>query len=95
MRYSLLIFFLFGCDTRVDQSASCQQWVSCIEARDQQLGVTTNMVRFLPLTTDADDTVVNGKCWDNHELYDLCDKACVAGLAKMPELYDDLPEECL
>ena len=46
------------------------------------------MVRFLPLTTDADDNVVDGKCWDNHELYELCDKACVAGLAKMPELYD-------
>lgn len=94
MRYSFLIFFLIGCDTSVEQSAACEQWVSCIDARDQQLGVATNMNRFLPIKTDAEGEVIEGQCWGNPEISDLCDKGCVAGLEKMTELYSDLPGEC-
>ena len=85
MRYCLLLFSLIACDTAVDQTPACDEWVRCIDARDQQLGVTTDNDRF----------VIGGTCWDNPEIGDLCDKACIAGLEKMPEIYSDLPEECL
>ena len=58
------------------------------------MGVTTNMNRFLPIKTDADGEVIEGQCWGNPEISDLCDKGCVAGLEKMTEIYTDLPEEC-
>ncbi len=94
MRYSILILFLFACDTSMEQSEACEQWVSCIDARDQQLGVSTNMKRFLPIKTDAEGEVIEGQCWGNPEIYDLCDKGCEAGLVKIAELYEDLPQEC-
>ncbi|MEC7240375.1 MAG: hypothetical protein VXW32_04000 [Myxococcota bacterium] len=94
MRYSFLVLFLFACDKSVEQSAACEQWVSCIDARDQLNGVSTNMVRFLPIKTDADGEIIEGQCWGNPEISDLCDKGCIAGLEKMGELYDDLPQEC-
>jgi len=69
----------------VEQTPSCEQWVRCIDARDDQLGITTDNDRFL----------VGGTCWGNPEIGELCDKACTAGNEKMTELYTDLPEECL
>ena len=85
MRYMLLLFTLSACDTSVEQTPACATWVSCIDARDAQLNVTTNNDRFL----------AGGPCWGNPEIGDLCDKACIAGMEQMQEMYDDLPEECL
>lgn len=84
MRYSILLLFLFACDTSVEQTATCSQWVSCIDARDAELGVTTDNDRFL----------AGGPCWGNPEIGDLCDKACIAGLDQMQATYTDLPQEC-
>ena len=38
---------LVGCDTSVEQTPACAQWVSCIDARDAALGVSTDNDRFL------------------------------------------------
>ena len=85
MTIKLLLLLLVGCDTSVPQSEACAQWVACIDARDDQLGVETDNDRFL----------ANGPCWGNPEIGHLCDDACTAGLELMPDLYSDLPEECL
>jgi hypothetical protein len=84
MRYMLLLLTLSACDTSVEQTPACAEWVSCIDARDAQLGVTTDNDRF----------IAGGDCWGNPEIGDLCDKACAAGMEQMQGMYDDLPEEC-
>ena len=85
MRYFFFIVLLAGCDTTVEQTAACEEWVSCIDARDEQLGITTNNDRFL----------AGGPCWNNPEIGDLCDLACINGLEQMQTMYNDLPQECL
>ena len=85
MRYPLIFFVLTACSEPVEQSSSCAQWVTCIDARDAELGITTNIDRFIP----------DGTCWSNPEQADLCDKACSAGLVQLAEVYTDLPGECL
>ena len=86
----LLIFLLttlalVGCDTSVEQTPACADWVRCIDARDAQLGVTTDDDRF----------EAGGLCWGNPEIGELCDKACESGMAWMETSnYTDLPEEC-
>lgn len=76
---------LAGCAGEVVQTASCAQWVACIDARDDQLGITTDNVRF----------EAGGGCWSGAEGAALCDSACESGLEWMQEAYADLPEECL
>ncbi|MBX2802615.1 MAG: hypothetical protein KTR31_33355 [Myxococcales bacterium] len=85
MRLFPIVFLLVACDTSVDQSQACAEWVSCIDARDAQLGITTDNDRFQ----------LGGDCWGNPEIGELCDKACIAGLDQMRTAYDDLPEACL
>lgn len=85
MRCLFLTLLLVGCDTTVEQTDSCAQWVSCIDARDTQLDIVTNNDRFLD----------GGPCWDNPEIGELCDLACINGLEDMQEMYSDLPQECL
>ena len=85
MHHIILIFFLSACDNTVVQTESCAQWVSCIDARDVELGIETNNDRFL----------TTGNCWNNPDIGALCDKACTSGLVYMQENYGDLPTECL
>lgn len=84
MRHLYLIFILVACDTTVEQTPACAEWVSCIAARDAQLEVTTNNDRFL----------IGNTCWGNREIGKLCDDACTAGMAWIRGAYDDLPPEC-
>lgn len=85
MRYLLILLPLAACNTAVDQTPACASWVSCIDARDAELGTVTDNDRF----------VAGGPCWNNPEIGDLCDKACIAGLDQMQEIYADLPQECM
>ncbi len=69
----------------VDPSPECVAWSSCIAARDSQLGVETDNVRFEP----------GGGCWGSAEGAELCTNACESGLDWMRQAYDDLPDACL
>ena len=82
-----LLFFtvLASCGGEVEQSAACAAWVRCIDARDAQLGVSTDNLRF----------EVGGTCWTSAEQGEHCTPACERGLAWMRQAYADLPEECL
>lgn len=73
-----------GCNGPVEQRIACAEYVSCIEARDGLRGSTTNVRRF---ETD-------GGCWGSPEGADLCETACVNGLAFLREREQGLPEEC-
>ena len=72
-----------GC-AEVTQTASCADYVSCIQAIDDAAGTETDLDRF----------DVGGVCWGNPEGAALCDRACGNGLAWMRESYSNLPEEC-
>lgn len=78
------IILLLGCGGPVAQTEACAEYVSCIEARDAALGVSTNLDRFLE----------GGDCWGGEEGAALCDRACVNGLDWMRSAIDDLPEVC-
>lgn len=75
---------LLGCAEVVEQSAACEQYVSCLDARDAELGLQTNTLRFEP----------NGACWGGAEGAALCDRACDNGLQWLQEADPDLPELC-
>lgn len=77
-----LLLFL-GC-AEVTQTPACASFVACVGARDAARGATTDVVRFEPA----------GECWGTPAGADLCDRACVNGLAWLRESEPDLPEAC-
>jgi len=74
-----------GCRSPVDQSAACADYVACIQARDAEQGVSTNLDRYL----------AGGDCWGNAEIGDLCDRSCENGLDWLRSAEATLPEACL
>lgn len=82
---AFLLILLSGCAGEVTQTEACARWVSCIDARDEQLGIETDNLRF----------EASGSCWSGAEGAALCDAACEDGLVWMQEAYADLPEACL
>jgi len=63
---------LAGCG-RVNQSASCREFVACVRAQDAVDGVTTDATRFEP----------DGDCWGGPDIAELCDRSCVHGTAQL------------
>jgi len=68
----------------VEQSASCGEFVRCIEARDEVRGVRTDLDRY----------VEGGDCWGNPEIAELCTTSCERGLEYLRGRFFDLPEVC-
>ena len=64
---------------------ACEEYVACIDARDQRDGTSTNVDRFLP----------GGTCWSGAEGAEACDRACGNGLAWLVEVESDAPEACV
>lgn len=81
-----LLGLLGGCgEEKLEQSASCAQYVACVGAMDATSGTETDLLRFEP----------EGSCWGFSEAgFDLCDRACTKGLAFVQERYNTPPEEC-
>ena len=75
---------LLSCSFPVDQRPSCARYVECLQARDERDGASTDVVRF----------EVDGACWSNSEAADLCDRACINGLAYLAEREPDLAGAC-
>ncbi|MCB9742078.1 MAG: hypothetical protein H6741_09235 [Alphaproteobacteria bacterium] len=75
---------LTACGGEVPQTEACAAYVACVEARDLELGIRTNLDRFEP----------GGACWGSAEGGALCDRGCSSGLAWMQDAYADLPEAC-
>ncbi len=72
-----------SCAGGVDQSSACASYVACIEARDDAMGIETNLERFR----------ASGDCWGSEEGGELCTKSCERGL----EFYAEqagAPGEC-
>lgn len=72
-----------GCAT-VQQTEACKAYVSCLEARDTQMGIKTDVLRFQP----------QGGCWGSPEGSEFCTRACENGLRWMQQSYKDLPQAC-
>lgn len=67
------------------QSEACGRYVACVSALDEAAGLVTDTARFAP----------EGSCWGFSQAgFDLCDRACTAGLAFIQERYDEVPGEC-
>lgn len=60
-----------ACNDAPEQSDACGAYISCLQARDARLGITTNADRF----------EASGACWGgSEEGAHLCDTACSRGL---------------
>lgn len=82
---SATIALLVGaCGAPIEPTPDCDAFVACTTARDVQLGITTDVVRFQP----------GGACWGNPEIADLCDRGCRSGMAWLRDAGTDLPSEC-
>jgi hypothetical protein len=85
MHRALLFVAALGCASGpVAQRESCEAYVACVQARDAEIGITTDATRFEP----------GGACWGNPEIADLCDRACANGLDWLRGAVASLPEEC-
>lgn len=88
MKNFLLIAFALSasaCAQGTEQTAECAHYVACLEARDEALGISTNMDRFK----------ADGPCWGGSQAgLELCDRACVAGLKFLQERDPNAPEAC-
>lgn len=73
-----------ACGAPIEPTPDCAQFVACTTARDAQLGITTDLVRFQP----------GGACWGNPEIAALCDRGCTSGMAWLRDAIADLPTEC-
>lgn len=80
-----MIVLLLACAPEVVQTPACVQFVACQGARDAVSGDPTDLARF----------DVGGDCWGSPAGQELCDHACVNGLAFLRERYADLPAECV
>lgn len=81
-----ILLLLLGCAQPPTQTTTCAAYVACVQARDQVLGIETDLLRFEP----------QGDCWGGSEDgAALCDRACSGGLEWLRESYEDLPEACL
>ena len=78
-----LVALLSSCGP-VEQTESCQAFVTCVEARDAVRSTTTNVDRF----------AAGGACWGGEEGAHLCDTACSRGMEWIRASYTDLPAEC-
>lgn len=76
-------FTWFGCAT-VTQSEECKAYVDCLAARDGQLKIQTDTLRFKP----------EGACWGGPEGADLCNRACKNGMVWLKSAYQNLPAAC-
>lgn len=79
-----ILMLLLGCAEEVTQTPACERYVACLDARDEQRGTTTDMLRF----------EAEGDCWGSPAGADLCDRACSNGLSWLLESETDLPEVC-
>ena len=79
-----LLMLLFACAPEVVQTPACDRFVACQSARDAASGTPTDVARF----------AADGDCWGTPAGQELCDRACVNGLAFLRESYPNLPTEC-
>lgn len=80
----LLAAASFACAPPLEPTPACVSYVACQQARDAQLGITTDMVRFQP----------GGACWDNPEISELCDRGCGSGITWLRAAEPSLPAAC-
>lgn len=76
----MALLLLFACASEVTQTEACAQFVSCAQARDPDV----DTLRF----------EAAGDCWGSAAGADLCDRACVNGLAFLRDTEPTLPDAC-
>lgn len=84
LNHLLLAAASFACAQPLEPTPACVSYVACEQARDAQLGINTDMVRFQP----------GGACWDNPEISELCDRGCASGITWLRAAEPSLPAAC-
>lgn len=76
----MALLFLLACSPEAAQTEACARFVSCVHARDPAV----DTLRF----------EAAGDCWGSPAGADLCDRACVNGLAFLRSAEPTLPDAC-